>query len=102
MTLSLDQRIEVDPNVSGGKPRIAGHRITVQTIVVRHERLGHSAEEIATDYDLTLTDIYVALAYYYANQDFIDASVQEDEAFIRKMQAENPSKLKLKLRERGN
>jgi uncharacterized protein (DUF433 family) len=102
MTLSLDQRIEIDANIVGGKPRIVGHRITVQNIAVRHEMLGHSAEEIATDYDLTLADIYVALAYYYANQAMIDHAIREEEAFIKKMQAENPSKLKMKLRERGN
>lgn len=102
MTASLDQRIVIDPTIAGGKPRIAGHRITVQNVVVRHERLGHSAEEIATDYDMTLADIYVALAFYYANQEMIENAIREDEMFIRKMQAENPSKLKMKLRERGN
>lgn len=28
----LDRHIEITPGVSGGKPRIAGHRITVQNI----------------------------------------------------------------------
>lgn len=44
--------IELTPGIAGGKPRIAGHRIKVQDIVVWHERLGLGADEIATEYDL--------------------------------------------------
>ena len=55
---------EITPGISGGKPRIAGHRITVENIVIWHERLGKSADEIASDYDITLADVYAALAYY--------------------------------------
>ncbi len=60
---TLDQHIEVTPGITGGKPRIAGHRITVLNIVVWHERIGKSADEIAAEYDLTLADVYAALAY---------------------------------------
>ena len=49
---TLDQHIEICPDVSGGKLCIAGHRITVQNVVIWHERLGKSADEIATEYDL--------------------------------------------------
>jgi len=97
MTVSLDKKIEKTPGVVGGKPRIAGHRITVQNIVTRHEMLGHSAEEIATDYDLSLADVYVALAYYYANREEIDQAIREDEAFIKELQSKIPSKLKGKI-----
>ena len=40
----------------GGKPRIAGHRIAVEDVVIWHERLGKSVDEIATTYELTLSD----------------------------------------------
>ena len=43
----LAQHIESSPGVCGGKPRIAGHRITVQNIVIWHERMGMSADGIA-------------------------------------------------------
>jgi uncharacterized protein (DUF433 family) len=59
----LDHHIEITPGIAGGKPRIAGHRITVQNIAIWHERMGKSADEIA-EYDLTLGDVYAALAYY--------------------------------------
>ena len=45
----LDRHIEVTPGVAGGKPRVAGHRITVQNIVIWHEWIGLGADEIATE-----------------------------------------------------
>jgi uncharacterized protein (DUF433 family) len=30
----LDKHIEITPGIAGGKPHIAGHRITVQNIVI--------------------------------------------------------------------
>jgi uncharacterized protein (DUF433 family) len=55
--------------VSGGKPRIAGHRITVRDIVIWHERLGKDVDEICVQYDLTLADVYTELAYYFDHRD---------------------------------
>ena len=42
--MTLDQHIEATPGVAGGKPRIVGHRITVQNIAIWHERMGTSAD----------------------------------------------------------
>ena len=64
-TRVLDQHIEITPEVAGGKPRIAGHRITVQNIAIWHEWMGLSADEIAAEYGLSLADVYAALAYTY-------------------------------------
>lgn len=97
---SLDQHIEVTPGVAGAKPRIAGHRITVQNIVIWHERLGRSADEIASEYDLTLADVYAALAYYFDHRDEIDRTIQEGEAFVEALRQSTPSKLEQKLREK--
>lgn len=60
---TASSHIVMTPAVAGGKPRITGHRITVQDIVVWHERLGVSADEIASEYGLSLADVYAALAY---------------------------------------
>ena len=49
-TKTLDQHIECTPGIAGGKPRIAGHRITVQNIALWHDRFGMSADEIATEH----------------------------------------------------
>lgn len=59
---TLDEHIEVTPGVVGGKPRIAGHRITVMDITVWHDLLGRSPDEISTECGLSLADVYVALA----------------------------------------
>ena len=89
--------IEITPGVAGGKPRIAGHRITVQNIVVWHERMGRSADEIATDHDLTLADVYAALTYYFDHRAETDESIREGEAFAEALRGRTPSKLSQKL-----
>lgn len=98
-TKTLDGHIEITEDISGGKPRIAGHRITVQNIVVWHELLGHSADEIVAEYDITLADIYAALAYYYDHRSEIDKSIQESNSFIEALQQKAPSKVSQKLNE---
>jgi uncharacterized protein (DUF433 family) len=93
----LSQHIEITPGVAGGKPRIAGHRISVQNIAIWHERMGMSADEIASEYELTLADVYAALAYYYDHREEIDDSIRADEAFVAELRKQIPSKLKAKL-----
>ena len=41
-TRTLDAHIEITPGVTGGKPRIAGRRITVESIVEAQPRRGDS------------------------------------------------------------
>ncbi len=38
----IAEHIEITTGVCGGKPRIAGHRIRVQDVVVWHEQMGMS------------------------------------------------------------
>jgi uncharacterized protein (DUF433 family) len=90
----LDLHIEVTPGVAGGKPRVAGRRVTVQDIVVWHERLGVSADEIAAEYDLDLADVYAALAYYFDHRDEIDETLRNAEAYVKALRERTPSKLK--------
>ena len=91
---TLDEHIEITPGVMGGKPRIAGRRITIEHIVIWHEWMGKSADEIATEYDLTLADVYAALAYYYDHRAEIDQSIRESQAFVDRMRQQIPSKLR--------
>ena len=95
----LDYHIEFDPKISGGKPHIAGHRITVQNIVLWHERLGRSYDEIAAEYDLTLGDVYAALTYYFDHRSEIDLSIAESEEYVKEMKKNTPSILRNKLQE---
>jgi uncharacterized protein (DUF433 family) len=96
-TKTLDHRIVETSGICGGKPRIDGHRITVQNIAIWHDRLGWSADEIASEYDLDLSDIYAALSYYFANREEIDDSIEAGETFAEKLRQETPSLLQQKL-----
>ena len=62
--------------------------------------MGPSADEIATEYDLTLADVYAALAYYYHHQLEIDELIKEGEAFVEALRQQIPSRVAQKLYER--
>jgi uncharacterized protein (DUF433 family) len=94
---TIASHIEITPGVASGKPRIVGHRITVQNIAIWHERLGLSADEIATEYEFSLADVYAALAYYHDHREEIDRSIREDEDFIAELRRRTPSILREKL-----
>lgn len=94
---TLDEHIEITPGVMGGKPRIAGHRISVQNVVIWHNEMGYSVEQIAEDYNLSLADVYAALAYYHDHKEEVDKSMVEGEKFVEEMKKQYPSKLKKKL-----
>lgn len=96
-TKTLDQHIEITPGVAGGKPRIAGHRITVHDIAVWHERLGMSADEIANEYDLTLADVYAGLAYYFDHREEMDGEIDKDQTFAKELRQNSPSKVGQRL-----
>jgi len=93
MSISLDQHIEATPGISGGRPRVAGHRITVQNIVIWHERMALSADEIAAEHGLTLADVYAALAYYYDHRVELDEAIRADESYAAELRRRIPSKL---------
>jgi uncharacterized protein (DUF433 family) len=88
----LAEHIEVTPGVCGGKPRIAGHRIRVQDIVLSYQRAGMSPDEIVCAFPtITLSDVYAALAYYHDNQTEIDADIREADEFDAQLRAQGPS-----------
>lgn len=73
-----EPRVVSTPGTCGGKPRIAGHRITVQHLVIDHLRGGLSPDEIVSAYpSLSLSDVYAALAYYHDHRDEVDADIRE-------------------------
>lgn len=95
-TQTLDSHIDVTPGVCSGKPRIAGHRITVQNIVIE-QRLGRTVDEIAVEYNLSLADVHAALAYYHDHRAEIDASIERDREFVDALQRSSTSKVLEKL-----
>jgi len=95
--ISLDEHIEVTPGISSGRPRIAGRGIAVRDLAIWRERLGKGADEIAVEYDLTLADVYEALAYYFDHRPEIDRDIQQSEAFVDALRERSYSKLTDKL-----
>jgi uncharacterized protein (DUF433 family) len=93
----IAQHIVQTPTVAGGKPRVAGRRITVQQIAIWHERLGLTADAIADAYDLTLGDVHAALAYYHDHRAEIDATIRDDEAFVAELRQRTASRLAARL-----
>jgi uncharacterized protein (DUF433 family) len=95
-------RIVSTPGTCGGRPRIDGHRITVEDMAIWHERMGMSPDEIASAYPtITLSDVHAALAYYYENREWIDADIEEGRRFAESMRAKaGPLRLRQMLEAR--
>jgi uncharacterized protein (DUF433 family) len=98
----ITEHIEITPKICGGKPRISGHRIKVEDVVIWHERMGMSPDEIVDRYPtLSLSDVYAALAYYHDHLEEIRQQIREDETFALEMKAKIPSILQQKLKEQN-
>ena len=73
-----DSLISRDPALRGGRPIIAGTGVSVRAIAVQSNS-GLSPEEIAADRtELSLAQVFAALAYYYANKAEIDDDIDAE------------------------
>src|SRR5687768_3513164 len=94
--------IESTPGICGGKPRLAGTRIRVQDVVIWHERMNLSADEIASKHpQASLAAIYAALAYYHDHRAEIDEQMRQGEDLVEEIRQAHPSKLAAKLQPRA-
>lgn len=91
-----------------GVPRIDGSRMKVIHIAAEKRYRGISPEVMHKDYwpDLSLAEIYAALAYYYDHQAEMDAEMDRMDADVERMRAENPNpftreQLEQRLRDRS-
>lgn len=67
------------PEIRGGRPILAGTGVTVHSIALWHKQ-GLAPEGIADQFGhLSLAQVYVALAYYHANREEIEADLAEEE-----------------------
>lgn len=85
MAVEIIAHIERTPNVCGGRPRIAGRRITVENIVHWRYKANWMPEEIVRQFDLTLGQVYAGLSYYHDHREEIDEAIREGEAYIEEM-----------------
>lgn len=67
-----------NPEVRGGRPCIVGTGLRVIDIVMAMEFADRRPDQLARDYDISLSQVYAALAYYYENKDEIDDDIRED------------------------
>jgi uncharacterized protein (DUF433 family) len=73
-----------DDEILGGEPRIDGTRIGVRHIAARVIDHGQSPAHVADQLDVSLSNVYEALSYYYAHIDEMREFEQENnEAFER-------------------
>lgn len=93
MAAVLDRWIVSEPGYRGGRPRIAGTRITVADVKQFYLLQGMSLEEIAATYDLPLAAVYAAMAFYFDHQAEIDDSIAKDNVFAAAMRAQHPLRL---------
>jgi len=98
MATVITDRITKTADVCGGKACLAGHRIRVMDIVIRHEDFGMSPDEIVAIYpELRLSDVHAALAYYFDNVDEIRSDISQNDGIAEQLRSSFPSKLKSKL-----
>jgi uncharacterized protein (DUF433 family) len=81
--------IEMRPSrVVGDRAYIAGARVSVEDVYVRHEMGGQSADEIVQALPhLTLAQVHAALSYAYANLGEIQRQIKEGNDFVSQIKA---------------
>src|SRR5215813_10216554 len=93
MTNVVTEHITKTPGVCGGKACVAGTRVRVMDIVIWHEHLDWSADEIVTQIPtITLSDVHAALAYYFDNREEIEEDIRRNDEIAEKFRAQYPSK----------
>ena len=77
-----------DPNVRGGRPCIVGTGLRVMDIVMERQYGEREPEKIAALYEIPVSEVYAALAYYHQHKNEIDSDIQRDDDYIRRVKAE--------------
>ncbi|MBN1429797.1 MAG: DUF433 domain-containing protein [Anaerolineae bacterium] len=80
-TIVSTHHIVKGSGVVGGRPRIAGKRVTVDFVADLFVRQNTPVDEIVTHFSLTPAEIYAALSYYYDHQQEIEDIFLELDAY---------------------
>ena len=91
------EHIAISPDRRGGKPCIAGTRIAVEDIATMHLKMGRSLIEIAGQYNLALSSVYAAMAYYFDHRESIDRRTITEDQQVETLKQHYPSRLQAKL-----
>jgi len=77
-------------DVQGGRPCLAGTRITVHSIAAASVE-GLSVDEMVERTHVDAAHVHAALAYYFANQAAIDADLAADNALYSELASKHRS-----------
>lgn len=78
--MDVVQRIDLivtNPDVRGGKPCIGGTGLRVTDLVMAHLFHGRTPDQLAADYEISLSQVYASLAYYYEHKSELDSDIRE-------------------------
>lgn len=81
-----------------GIPRTINRNVKVKMIAQKHD-VGISAEDIANHYNITLGDVYSALAYFHDNREFFEQQERELQPHIESAK-QYTADLKAKIKQR--
>ena len=76
-----------DPNVRGGRACIVGTGLRVMDIVMEKQYGEIDPEKIAVLYEISIGEVYAALAYYHEHKEEIDKDINEDDDYIGRVKA---------------
>lgn len=78
-----------DDDVLGGEPRIDGTRVGVRHVAARVIDGSQSPAHVADQLDLSLSEVYDALSYYYSHVDEIRDLRRENDAAFKRVREES-------------
>ncbi len=79
--------IASDPKVRSGRPCILGTTITVADVAIVKIFHDQNADGIAAWFDISLPQVYAALAYYYEHKAVVDEDIRERDKIAAEMKA---------------
>ncbi|MCL1465077.1 DUF433 domain-containing protein [Argonema galeatum] len=87
-TVDIGTLIVSTPETCGGRPRIAGTRISVEQIAVLSKQ-GLTPTEIVGEYGfINLAQVHAALTYYHANTEEIETYLAAEKAEYERLEGE--------------
>lgn len=92
-TTDIGTLIVKTPGTCGGRPRIAGHRLTVHNIAIDFNARMKPEDILEQRPQLSLAKIYAALTYYFANKEVIDIEIAADREAYDRLEAEHRAKM---------
>ena len=75
-------RIDTDPEILGGEPKVRGTRLSVRTIVVAYQGWGDIDRVLSAYPELTRRDVEDALAYYRTHKPEIESYIERNRAEV--------------------